>query len=253
MTIENSSWQNIGNSAPPSTDDGAGKVATAKDEASSVAANAAEATKDVAATAVDQAKQVTAEATNQVKDLFAQAQTELGAQAGAQQERLTTGLHALSDELHAMADGSEQNGLAAGLARQAGQHSRDVASWLEGREPGDVLTEVRQFAASRPLAFLALAAGAGLLAGRVTRGVKDAPSTPSSTSGASGPSPTVPNASYLAPISAVERPYASGSLGNTAPTGLDADGGLGVSAGNGAYESTGIGEFTPGAGAVYRT
>lgn len=46
-------------------------------------------------------------------------------------------------------------------------------SALETREPADLLRDARRFAARRPVAFLAAAAGVGLLAGRLTRGLGD--------------------------------------------------------------------------------
>ena len=48
-----------------------------------------------------------------------------------------------------------------------------AASWLEQREPADLLDEVRNFARRRPGTFLIGAAVAGLAAGRLTRGLKD--------------------------------------------------------------------------------
>ena len=43
-----------------------------------------------------------------------------------------------------MADGSENPGIATDLTRQASQHAHTVASWLEDREPGQVLDEVER-------------------------------------------------------------------------------------------------------------
>jgi hypothetical protein len=68
-----------------------------------------------------------------------------------------------------MADAPEQQGMASDLIRQAAQRSESVASWLENKEPGDLVGEVQRFARNRPGTFLLLAAGAGVLAGRLTR------------------------------------------------------------------------------------
>jgi hypothetical protein len=59
------------------------------------------------------------------------------------------------------------------FARQAADRAHGAASWLEQREPADLLDEVRNFARRRPGAFLIGAAVAGLAAGRLTRGLKD--------------------------------------------------------------------------------
>ena len=46
----------------------------------------------------------------------------------------------------------------------------EVSHWLDNHEPSDLLDEVKRFARRRPGAFLALAAAAGVVAGRLTRG-----------------------------------------------------------------------------------
>lgn len=122
--------------------------------------------------AKDQAGQVVSETGRQVKDLLHQGRAELGDQAAAQQQRAASGLRSLGEQLRSMADGSEQPGLASDIARQAAERSQSMASWLENHEPGTVLEEVRSFARRRPGAFLALAAGAGVLAGRLGRGLQ---------------------------------------------------------------------------------
>ena len=153
-----------------------GTVDVAKDQATQVGQSAADAGQHVAGVAKDQAQNVVAEAGSQAKDLLGQARTELTEQAGQQQQRLAAGLHALGDELHSMAHHSEQPGVATDLARQGASRSHDAASWLESREPGNLVEEVKSFARQRPGTFLLAALGAGLLAGRLTRGVKDASS-----------------------------------------------------------------------------
>ena len=70
-----------------------------------------------------------------------------------------------------MADASDQPGVASDLIRQAAERSQSVASWLDGRDPGSLLTEVKCFARQRPGTFLLLAAGAGVLAGRLGTGL----------------------------------------------------------------------------------
>ncbi len=151
-----------------------GTVDTAKEQASSVGQSAADAGQHVAGVAKDQAKNVVGEAGTQAKDLLDQARTEFGAQAATQQQRLAAGLRALGDELHSMTEHGSEAGVATDLARQGATRSHDLASWLEDREPGTLVDELKGFARQRPAAFLGLAAGAGLLAGRLTRGVKDA-------------------------------------------------------------------------------
>jgi len=158
-------------------------VDVAKEQAAAVRHGAADAGQHVADVAKDQAQSVVAEAGSQTADLLGQARSELSDQANAQQQRVARGLHALGDELQSMARRSEQPGVATDLARQASSKTHDIASWLDSREPGQLVQELRAFARQRPGTFLLAAAGAGLLAGRLTRGVKDASSTDGSGSG----------------------------------------------------------------------
>jgi hypothetical protein len=80
-------------------------------------------------------------------------------------------LHALADELGGMADKSDQDGPATDLARQAADRARQAAGWLADRDPGALLDEVRSLARRKPGTYLAVALGAGMLAGRLTRGL----------------------------------------------------------------------------------
>ena len=70
-----------------------------------------------------------------------------------------------------MARNSEQDGVATDLARQAADKARQAAGWLADRDPGSLLDEVRSFARKKPGTYLAIALGAGVLAGRLTRGL----------------------------------------------------------------------------------
>jgi ElaB/YqjD/DUF883 family membrane-anchored ribosome-binding protein len=146
----------------------------AKDQAGQVANTARDAGKHVAGVAGEQVGQVASEANQQIKQLVTQTRGELTDQAAVQQKRVASGLRSLSKELSSMADGSEQSGMATELVHQVGARTNAVASWLEDREPGHVVDEVTRFARQRPGAFLAIAAGAGLLVGRLGRGLKAA-------------------------------------------------------------------------------
>ena len=163
-------------SAPvtPVGDEEQGKAGAAKEQAAQLGQGAADAGQHVVGVASDQASNVVAEASNQAKDLLSQARSELTDQAAVQQDRLAASLRALGDELESMGHHSEQPGVATDLVKQASTRAHDVASWLDSREPGHVVHDVQDFARRSPAAFLAIAAGAGLLAGRMGRGVKDA-------------------------------------------------------------------------------
>jgi hypothetical protein len=165
----------------PGQEAGAGETSSAgqgtadlvKDQASDLGQGAVQAGKHTAVTAKEQTSAVASEAARQGRDLARQAQDELTAQASQQQKRLAGSLHALGDELASMASQSARPGMATDLVQQAAGSTRNVASWLEEREPGQLLEEVKTFARKRPALFIALAAGAGLVGGRLTRGLTD--------------------------------------------------------------------------------
>lgn len=155
--------------------DSASDVAgTAKERAGEVAGTAKDRAQDVAGAAVEKGKETAEEARLQAREMFDQTRQELTTQAEQQQRRLAGTMQSLSGELRSMASTSQEQGMATDLARQASDYLGRAGRWLEAREPGDVLDEVKRFARNRPAAFLAVSAGLGLLAGRVARGLKDA-------------------------------------------------------------------------------
>lgn len=175
QTASPATLDQYGNPAPASPPGAAGgsasKSEAAKTEASQVASHAAGAAQGVAETAKSEASNVAAEVKTNAQDLLHQAKSDLTSQAGAQQQKVADGIRSISTELRTMADAPDQQGVASDLVRQAAERSQSVASWLDGRDPGSLLTEVKSFARQRPGTFLLLAAGAGILAGRLTKGL----------------------------------------------------------------------------------
>jgi hypothetical protein len=188
----------------------------AKQQAADVADTAKQAGAQVADTVKEQAGQVTAEATHQAKQLLAQAQSELSEQAAATQQRVSEGLHALADELSGMARNSDQDGVATDLARQAADKARQTAGWLADRDPGSLLDEVRSFARRKPGTYLAIALGAGVLAGRLTRGLT-APAEDTTPTQA----PSIPAATPPGQVGAGQHPITGGMPSGA--TGFDPD------------------------------
>ena len=143
-------------------------------------AQAGEATKDLAAegqhsaaevmdTAKQEATMVAGQAKEQAAHLFEELGADLREQTSLQQRKVAENLRDISNEFRSMLDQSQATGTAATLVDQASHHSGRVADWLDQREPGDLVDEVKDFARKRPGAFLGIALGAGLLAGRITR------------------------------------------------------------------------------------
>lgn len=150
--------------------DGATGVATvAKDQAGQVGRTAADAGGQVAQTTKEQAQNVVGEAKQQARDLVGEARTQVQQQAGTQKGRAVGQLRSLGDELHQMTEQGGQSGLASEVARQVAERSHGLADYLDQHEPADILDGLRQYARRRPVVFLAGAAVAGVLAGRLTR------------------------------------------------------------------------------------
>ncbi|GAA2511493.1 hypothetical protein [Pilimelia columellifera] len=117
----------------------------------------------------EQAGEVTAEAGRQARSLASEATSQLSAQAQQQQQRAAGGLRAMGDELKSLTQNAESGGAATDLVRQASDKLTELAGWLEHREPGAVLAEVKDYARRKPGAFLLGAAVLGVAAGRLTR------------------------------------------------------------------------------------
>lgn len=162
-----------GGDDPGNDSGGVGAAAsTAQQKASDVAGSAVDATKQVAGTAQEQASRVTHEAGRQLSDVLHQGRSEAMAQAQQQQSRAAGGLRSLGAQLASMADGADQ-GMARDATRQLADRAHQVAGWLEDRDPQGLLDDVRAYARRSPGMFLALSLGAGVLAGRLARGMAD--------------------------------------------------------------------------------
>jgi len=191
------------------------------------------------------------EARRQARHVLDDARGQLQEQAGSQQDRLAGGLRTFSDQLERLASGEatpDESGVAVDLAREVASRVAGAASWLESRNTAEILDDVRSFARRRPGTFLLVAAGAGLVVGRLARSLKDAPSQPQSTyQGGNG----------TTTFAATAPTYSSGATvpttGSTWSTTTDVPtvGSTGVTSGYGAGVGTGAGtgyasEVTPG-------
>jgi len=144
----------------------------AREEAANLANEAGDATRRVAGVAKEETKAVGYEARRQARRLADQVGSEVRQQAATQQSRAAGGLRNIGDEFSHMAEGTGTgSGFAADVAREAGQRVGAVAQWLDQRDPKDLLEEVKGFARRRPGVFLAIAVGAGVIVGRLTRAI----------------------------------------------------------------------------------
>jgi hypothetical protein len=240
---------------------------TAKDQASGVAHSAAESGQHLAHEAKGEAKEVGREAGRQAKQLLDQGRDQLTTEASSQQHKLAGSIRTFGQELGSMAESSSEPGMATDLARQAAERIDEVANFFDNREPGELLGEVKRFAQNRPGTFLALAAGAGLLAGRLTRGIKEVGNDEAEASRLSGGTPAYGAAAYGAqgvtgtydagaPTRTSAYAAAAGTTGAAAaPTtstyGTGAVYGEGTGVGTAAGDPTYGVEATPGTSATY--
>lgn len=183
-----------GTTTPSAADgDASAKARVAKDEAATVAEETAGAVQDVAETAKAEVANVASEVKTNARDLLHQAKSDLTAQVETQQQKAAEGIRKISEELRTMAGAPDEQGVAADIVRQAADRSASVASWLENRDPGSLLEEVKSFARQRPGAFLLLAAGAGMVAGRLGRSLQAGAPTAAPTTGTALPPQPVPS------------------------------------------------------------
>lgn len=177
--------KDVGNTAKQS---GTEVASHATDQAKNVAGTAGDQAKEVAGHATEQAKQVAGTAADQARNLLGEAQSRLHEEASTQSEKAVSSLRALVDELGAMTRHDGPSGPATELASRGKQYAQDAADYLEGKQPGDLFSDLRGLAGRRPGAFLVGALLAGVAAGRLTRGMVAA-------SGGPNPSPSLPSGS----------------------------------------------------------
>ena len=161
-------------SSPPKGElaaDAAGQVAgQATDQAKNVTQAAKEQTKAVAQTAQEQARTVGAEAQHHARRVMRDTGGEVEVQLDQRVRQLTQTARSSSDELRALAEGRTDD--AGRMGEFATQAARTLSSWSDRAEelgPRGLADEAARLARRRPLAFLAGAAAAGFLIGRVLR------------------------------------------------------------------------------------
>jgi hypothetical protein len=154
MTTDTSSTQQARETASTAADEGKHVAGVAGSEARGVASQAAR------------------EARGVVDDAVGQVRGQLDEHGRQQKDRLAGTLFTFGDDLDRMADNG--SGLAGDLAREAADRAKAFSRHLDGREPRELLDDVRRFARQRPGTFLLGALAAGVVVGRLVRGTKDA-------------------------------------------------------------------------------
>ena len=206
MTTNYPDYPSGATAATPGGENG-GSDSGAKERARQVAGTAAEETRRVSGVAQQEASRVASEASSQVQGLLGEVTVQVEEQSRVQLDRLAERLRSVGEDLERMATQGE--GPASGLAQEAGERVRSWAAHLRGREPRDLLDEVRGFARRRPGVFLGGALVAGVVAGRLTRGAKAARSDGPSSSG-HAPAVSVYDAPVAADVTSPGQPLSSG-------------------------------------------
>lgn len=168
--VADAAKESAANVAGTAKEQAADVAGTAKDRAADVAGTAKDRATDVVSTAKDEAAAVVTEARTQVRDLYAQATTSVRSQAESQTETLATALREFSEQSRALAEGrGDEAGQAREYAQQAADKVGEIAERIESLGLDGVIDELQRFARRRPGAFLAGAALAGVVVGRLVR------------------------------------------------------------------------------------
>lgn len=143
-----------------------------KEKATDAAAEVGAGAKNVAGVAKDEASHVASEAKSAARGLLYDARTQLTDQASTQKQRAADSLRNVGSQFSSMASSTE-SGAASSLVRTLSKRADSAASWLSDREPADIVQDVRGFARRNTGLFLAIAAGVGVVAGRVVRALRE--------------------------------------------------------------------------------
>jgi hypothetical protein len=167
--------------------------ATAAYAAGDVASTTLEASTEVAAVAKEQAAQVLGDSIDEAKDLASSVAATVKEQFSTQSGKVSEQLSALSEQLTA----GDTSGVVGQVMSEAGQRLRTLADHLQSVGPEGVLSDLRAYARRNPGSFLLGAAAAGLVTGRLVKGL-GAGSTPQTPAGPTS-APALPT--YQAPPS----------------------------------------------------
>ncbi|GAA3523421.1 DivIVA domain-containing protein [Nocardioides daeguensis] len=201
-----------------------------KEQTQAAAGTARQEAQHVAEVAKGEAQSVVGEARTQASQLLDDARLQLEEQSSTQLDRLVGVLRELGDDLDRMVRGEPSHGgPARELVGEVADRARALRSQLEGRQPAELLDQVRGFARRRPGTFLLGSLVAGVVAGRLTRGAQQASSDDSDThtgapagtasAGAPGSGSAGPLAGTASPVAGTGAPLDPLSPGATPPAG----------------------------------
>jgi vacuolar-type H+-ATPase subunit H len=183
----------------------------AKDQAREVAQSAGEQAGEVRDSVVEQASHVADEVKTQGREVLERTKVQVRRQGEAQAQQVAGSLRKLSEQAQALADGrAEEAGPVLDYVRQASARLQGMASRVEERGAQGLLQDLEDFGRRRPGTFLAGAALAGFVVGRVVRS-------------ASAGSPSTPRLSSSSPASPTRESAPPALSASPAPTPMRAD------------------------------
>jgi hypothetical protein len=182
---------------------GAGERPGQSQEFQSTAQHARSAVEEVADTAKGQTQAVAGEAKQQARQVVDQLRSRVGDQAQHQSQRAAQGIRQWAEDLASMSEGAKPDSPVSGVVQQVADGGRRAADYLDQHGLTGVVQEVQSFARRRPGAFLAGAAAAGFLIGRIAKASGGATSTSSPETGGGGsytPGASAPDPAATAPV-----------------------------------------------------
>ncbi|SNT63821.1 hypothetical protein SAMN05216276_110514 [Streptosporangium subroseum] len=180
-----------------------------QDSPQSTVQHARSAAGEVADTAKGQTQAVAGEAKQQARQVVDQLRGHVGDQAQHQSQRAAQGIRQWAEDLASMSEGAKPDSPVSGVVQQVADGGRRAADYLDQHGLTGVVQEVQSFARRRPGAFLAGAAAAGFLIGRIAKASGGATSTTSPETGGGGshtPGASAPGPAATAPPVSTQPP-----------------------------------------------
>jgi ElaB/YqjD/DUF883 family membrane-anchored ribosome-binding protein len=129
---------------------------------------------DVAGESAEQASRVAGDVRHEVRDAAHRTLNDVRSQADDRAHRAADGLRTWSQRAEALAAGrTEEAGNLGDLVQKFGRQADDFAQRLDTRGVQGLIDDVTRFGRRKPLTFLAIAAGTGLVVGRLARTAAD--------------------------------------------------------------------------------
>jgi hypothetical protein len=182
-----------------STQDQASPVhSSSPGQAGNVKHSTTSAASEVASTSKEQVSNVVGETVQQAKDVTGQLKEQARQQLDTQSSRAVQQVRSVSEQL----TNGDTSGWVGELLSEAGQRLQQLSGYVEQAGPQGVVDDLRRYARRSPGTFVLGAALAGLVGGRVLKGVQASQSstqtgrdvTPPSNGGLADPYPATPPA-----------------------------------------------------------